>query len=303
MQETIKEKDIVSWLAGFYDAEGCVRINKSVRKKEYTTYRPVIVLNNTDMETMDYCVLLLKEFDINMYVRDSAPTTSRKKIRFIEVSRITKVIELCNLLLPYSLNKYDELVLLKKFCESRQKRFLQNNTTNKKLPYNSFEISLYEKLRKYKAHKKGRKCLTYKPIFSDTKNEISWSWLAGYTDGDGSFSINKRGTSSYCIGTTHPIVSMKLMEFFHDNNLGFYFYSKLPSANHLKMCKLRMYTYFINEPTDIIYIIRHLKRYLVTKYGIAELLLEYCDLRSKRKGKWRNEYEKSFVTKAKQLNL
>lgn len=302
MQETIEE-NIISWLAGFYDAEGCVRIDKSVRKKGYVTYRPVIILNNTNIETMDFCALFLKNRGINAYIRESHPTTSRKRIRYIEVSRITKIIELCDLLLPYSLNKHDELVLIKQFCKSRQDRFVKNEIANKKMPYNNFEVSLYEKLVRYKAHKKGNSCLSYEPIYSDTNNNITWSWLAGYTDGDGSFSVNEQGSPSYCIGTTNPTVSIKLAEFFHKHHLNFYFYSKLPSANHLKTCKLRMCSYFINDLTDILYIVRHLKPYLISKCDVGNTMLEYCELRSRRKGLWRTEHEKSFVESVCKLNL
>lgn len=303
MQETIKMIDVISWLSGFYDAEGCVRINKSVRKNGYTTYRPVITLNNTDIETMDYCVLLLKKHDISGHVRESLPTTPRQKIKYLEISRITKIIALCDLLLPFLITKYDEFLLLKQFCVSRRDRFLENGIKNSKLPYNDYEISLYEKLIKYKAHKKGRKCLSYTPIYSESPNNITWSWFAGYTDGDGSLSINKRGSSSYCIGTTNPATSDKLDKFFRDNYIDFYFYSNLPAKNHLSSCKLRMFKYFVNDPSNILKILRHIKYYTISKLRIVELMIEYCELRSVNKGKWRTEYEKGFVKRMQLMTL
>jgi len=302
MQETIEEKEIICWMAGFYDAEGCFRINKSVRKNNYITYSPRAIINNTDIDTIDYIrMLLLGKYGINCYVRDSSPTTIRRTVRYIEVSRITKVIELCDLLLPYIIGKYDELVLLKNFCISRRDRFIENGIKNNKLDYTPFEKNLYDQLVDYKAHKKGRKCLEFKPIVTPSPNNISWCWLAGYTDGDGSFSINKKGSASYCVATTNPNVDEKLNDFFLRNNISFYHSSQLPSKNHLVTCKKRIFKYFVHDTKDILTIINNIKKYLISKDKMADVMLEYCNNRLDRKGKWRTNYEKEFVGKLGQL--
>lgn len=295
MQETIEEKDIIKWLSGFYDAEGCFRVNKQIRKK-YVSYSPRVLINNTDLDTMEYIIsLLLNKYNINGHVRTTEPTTNRKVIRYLEIGRITKVMALCDLLIPYSIVKYDEVMLLKDFCISRYSRFVDNNIKNGKLFYNDYEIYLYHKLIEYKAHKKGRSCLSYCPIYPNIPNDISWQWLAGYTDGDGSFSINKAGTASYCLATSNPTASDKLKAFFIRNGIKFYFDSQLPAKNHLSTCKRRIFKFFINDVVDIMYVISNIQKYLITKYTIAELMYEYCDIRKSRKGKWRTEYEKSFV--------
>lgn len=301
MQETIEEKDIIKWLAGFYDAEGCFRVNKQ-NKKKYTSYSPRAILNNTDLDTMEYIIsLLLNKYHINGHVRTTKPTTNRNVIRSLEIGRITKLVELCDLLLPYVVVKHDEVLLLKDFCSSRYTRFVENDIKNGQMPYNDYEVSLYHKLVEYKAHKKGRKCLSYKPIYSNIPNGINWPWLAGYTDGDGSFSINKGGTASYCLATSNPSASDKLKSFFDVNSIRFYFDSQLPSKNHLSTCKRRIFRFFINDVVDIMYIIDNIQKYLVSKYETAKLMYEYCDIRKDRKGKWRTEYEKSFVYRMAKL--
>lgn len=301
MQETIKEKEIISWMAGFFDAEGCFRVNKSVRKNNYITYSPRAILNNTDLDTMNYLILLLKKYGINCYVRDSTPTTNRSITRYIEVCRITKIVELCDLLLPHAIVKYDEIQLLKDFCISRSSRFIESGLKNKKLSYNEYERSLYDKLVEHKAHKKGRKCLSFNPIYSELPNSVTWSWFAGYTDGDGSFSINKRGSVSYCVATSNPTTDKKLNNFFVDNGISFYHDSQLPSRNHLNICKKRIFRYFVNDVEDILRIINNTKKYLIAKLEIACLMEEYCNLRLFRKGKWRTDYEKGFVGKMSKL--
>jgi hypothetical protein len=302
MQETIDEKDIISWAAGFFDAEGCFRVNRCIRKNNYITYSPRAIINNTDLSTMDYIIdLLLNKYKINAHIRDSKPTTNRNVIRYMEIGRITKIIDLCNLLLPYSIVKYDDIRLLKEFCLSRYNRFTDNNIKNNKLEYSSFEVGLYNKLIEYKAHKKGRKCLEFVPIYSNIPNNVSWSWLAGYTDGDGSFSINKRGTASYCLATSNPTAASKMEDFFNEKKLSFYSDSLLPSKNHLKTCKKRIFRYFLNDINDIINIIHNMKKYLISKSDAAALMLEYCELRKDRKGAWRTEYEKSFVSRMSKL--
>lgn len=302
MQETIREEEIISWMAGFFDAEGCFRINKSIRKNNYITYSPRIMLNNTDLDTMDYLIsLLLKKYGINCYVRNNRPTTNRNIIRYIEISRITKVTELCDLLLPHAIVKYDEIKLLKDFCVSRSSRFMASGLKNKKLSYNDYERNLYDKLIEYKAHKKGRKCLLFNPIYSELPNNVTWSWFAGYTDGDGSFSINKRGSASYCVATSNPTADKKLNNFFVNNEILFYHDSYLPSRNHLSICKRRIFRYFVNDTSDILKIISNTKKYLITKFEIACLMEKYCNLRLHRKGKWRTIYEKEFVNKMSKL--
>jgi hypothetical protein len=298
MQETITDKDIIKWMAGFYDAEGCFRINRYKKKGNNIYYSPKVIINNTDLDTMDYIVnILIDRYGINGYVRSNKPTTNRNIIKYLEIGRITKVIDICELLIPYSIVKYDEIKLLIDFCVSRRDRFIHNNINNGKLPYNDYEINLYSKIVEYKAHKKGRKCLSYEPIYPYIPNDISWQWLAGYTDGDGSFSINKRGSTSYCLATSNPSASEKLKDFFNSKKLSFYFDSNLPSKNHLTTCKRRIFRFFINDPSDICYIIDNTIKYLVTKYEIANVMYEYCNIRKDRKGKWRNDYEKSFINK------
>lgn len=303
MQETVKENDIISWFAGFFDAEGCARIKRCIRKGGYTTYTPTVIINNTDLETIDFCDMFLRNRSINTYVRISRPTTNRKPIGYIEVNRITKIIDFCNLLLPYSINKHDELLLLKQFCESRQKRFISNGIKNKQLPYNEFEILLYDKSKLYKAHKKGRSCLSYVPMFINTPNNITNSWLAGYIDGDGSFNINKRGSASFDVATTNPTTANLLSEFFVSNNISYYYYSRLPGKNHLQCCKLRIHKYFVHDTGDINKIIRMIRKYLVSKFDISEIMYEYCDLRGKNKHKNRTEYELELGQKIKNMTL
>jgi hypothetical protein len=301
MQETITEKNIIEWIAGFYDAEGCFRISKQNRKK-YISYSPRAIINNTDLDTMEYIIsTLVNKYGINGHVRNSNPTTNRNAVKYLEIGRITKVIDLCELLLPYSIVKYDEVKLLQEFCISRRDRFIRYNIKNFKLPYSNYEISLYESMAEFKAHKKGRKCLSYIPIYPEIRNEITWPWLAGYTDGDGSFSINKRGTASYCLATSNPTASDMLKAFFIDKNISFYFDSQLPSKNHLSTCKRRIFRFFINNVEDILYIIKNTGKYLVSKYDTAQLMQEYCELRKDRKGKWRTEYENLFVGRMAKL--
>lgn len=303
MQETVKEADIISWFAGFFDAEGCARIKRSIRKNGYTTYTPVVVANNTDFETIDFCATFLRNMNINTYVRISTPTTNRKPIKYVEVNRITKIIDFCDLLLPYSINKHDELLLLKQFCESRQKRFIDSGSRNKQVPYNEFEVSLYDKIKVYKAHKKGKSCLSYVPMFINTSNNITNSWLAGYIDGDGSFNINKRGSASFDVATTNPTTANLLSKFFVSNNISYYYYSRLPGKNHLQCCKLRIHKYFVHDTNDINKIIRMIRKYLVSKFDISEIMYEYCNLRSGNKYKNRTEYELKLGQKIKNMTL
>lgn len=303
MQETVKENDIISWFAGFFDAEGCARIKRCVRKGGYTTYTPCIIINNTDLETIDFCDVFLRNRDINTYVRTSKPTTNRKPTKYVEVNRITKIIDFCNLLLPYSINKHDELLLLKQFCESRQERFISCGSKNKQVPYNEFEISLYNKNKEYKAHKKGKACLSYVPMFINTSNTITNSWLAGYIDGDGSFCVNKRGSASFDVSTTNPTTANLLSEFFISNNISYYYYSRLPGVNHLQCCKLRIHKYFVHDTSDINKVIRMVRKYLVSKFDISEVMYEYCSLRNENKHKNRTDYELELGYKIRSMTL
>lgn len=286
MQGTLFER----WLSGFYDAEGCIRINRSIRSS-FISYSPRIIINNTDFSVIERIVAFLLENDINCYVRTDVATTNRKPKKTIEVGRISKVLILSDILLRGSITKSNELKIIREFCESRSSFGV---VKGKRQPYSEKEIEMYSDLVRYKAHKKGRVCLTYEPFDLEGINEVDPVWFAGFSDGDGSFNINKAGTPSYCVGCTNLRTINSIKNFLFLNGINYYYKTELPGRNHLPTCKLRMHTLFVNNPEDIIKLIDIIGPFLISKKEKSSVIYEYCLSRKQRKGKNRNNYEISL---------
>lgn len=293
MQGTLFER----WLSGFYDAEGCIRINRSIRSN-FTSYSPRIIVNNTDFPIIERIVSFLLENDINCYVKTDVVTTNRKPKKTIEVNRISKVLSLSDILLKSSITKSNELRIIKEFCESR---ISLGAVKGKKTPYTEKEMNMYSDLVRYKAHKKGRVCLTYEPFDREGINDIDPVWLAGFSDGDGSFNINKAGTPSYCVGCTDLRTINSIKNFLSLNGIDYYYKTGLPGRNHLPTCKLRMHTLFINNPVSIIKLIDIIGPFLISKKEKSSIIYEYCLSRKERKNKNRNNYEINLSEKLHRL--
>lgn len=294
--ETIMQgtENIVKWLAGFYDAEGCVRIKKCCRSK-HTSYTPSIIINNTNIEVMDFIDTFLNEVGINTYVRCIKPIGNRKLTKYIEINRMSDIIQFVDLIVHYSINKYNELLLIKEFSMSRTERLRELTTKNNQLYYNDNEVDIFNKIKIYKAHKKGEACLTYKQVICDVPNEVTWEWLAGYIDGDGSFNLNSGGTLAFCLGTTNCNTSSKLKKFFDSCEIEYNYYDTFSTKNHLPCCEMRMYKYFVSNLDSLLVIARNIESFVIMKKRTVILAIEYATLRLSNKGKRRTTYEKDFI--------
>jgi len=111
----------LSWLAGFYDGEGYlgITINKS---KGYDRLAPQIDLVNTDIETIDYAVDILKDFGISVYQwaadypQHNPKAKPKKQIR---IARMKQVRAFTDLLTPFLVTKLPQAILLSEFVNSR----------------------------------------------------------------------------------------------------------------------------------------------------------------------------------------
>jgi hypothetical protein len=59
----------------------------------------------------------------------------------------------------------------------------------------------------------------------------------------------------------------------------------------------------VHDTNDINKIIRMIRKYLVSKFDISEIMYEYCNLRSGNKYKNRTEYELKLGQKIKNMTL
>jgi len=297
MQET---SFMLKWLSGFFDAEGCVRVNKSVNGN-CTAYSPRLCVVNTDFYVIEYVVSFLSSLGINCYVQERKVTGNRKPIKVIEINRITKVFDLCMLLLNHSITKSKELGILLHFCYSRINKF-EGNVRSKKEPYSLEEIKFYKDLIEYKAHKKGKRCLSYEPLDLELVYPIEVEWLAGFLDGDGLLNINLVGTPSLSFGTTHPATFNSIKNFFDMKNIFYYKSSVLPAKNHLESCKLRCSSLFVNTPVDIIKVLDFIEPFLFSKKNQAKILRRFCNTRKNNKYQRLSADEKLLIQEITKLN-
>ena len=193
-------------------------------------------------------------------------------------------MDFSNLVLPFSITKKSELILISKFCESRINKF-DGFIRPAKIPYDEVEISLYDDLLFYKAHKKGKRCLSYTVIEKSTCYNLDKAWFGGYIDGDGSFSLNRAGSPSFCVSSTSYPTYNTIVKFLAGEKIEHQYYSILPAKNHLPNCKLRVHKICVNKTYDILKILDIVEPNLITKVKQASVMRTFCNSRVNRKGK------------------
>lgn len=291
MQETFLPQ-FAEWLSGFFDAEGCALITRYRKKNGTISYSPRISIKSTDFYSIELIIDFLLANDINCYVRTSS-LVMRKPIKSIEISRFTKILKFCNLILQYSITKKEELELLKSFCELRLENFGK--------PHTATENLIFDKICSYKAHKKGKKCLSHIPE-SVGCSVMSLPWLAGFWDGDGSFNIGVKGTPSCSVGCTHLPTINSIRSLLDANNIFYYYNAQLNNRNHLPDCKRRVHKLFVNKPLDILKVLDLIQEFLVLRKQQASIIRNFCMMRSVRKYQYLTQGEKQLICELKNLN-
>jgi len=138
----MKRDTSIIWLAGFIDADGCIRLSKGWKnKKGQYSLVPQITVHNTCFRTMEHIVDILEtDFQIFFKKRNSDKHSEMVNINIMGIKRIYPFLVR---ILPYLVTKKMEGELLKKFMDKRL-----SGTHNR--PYDNEEYKIYFALKHIK---------------------------------------------------------------------------------------------------------------------------------------------------------
>jgi hypothetical protein len=116
----VRDTDI-AWLAGVFDGEGCVRVQRSKRRGGRCVFSIVLTLANTSTDLVDRYLTILRGLGLTPNV-DLATKYTKRPIFYVKVARKNEALALARSLAPYATSKRSELrmaiLYLERACES-----------------------------------------------------------------------------------------------------------------------------------------------------------------------------------------
>ncbi len=167
-----QQENLLWWLGGIIDGEGCITINHhrlhQHTSKETLLFSPTIIIVNTNKVLIDKCQEILRMVNIPFYMAYHPSKQIEHKEKWsIVITGIKRCIRALNILSQYLIGKKEEAYLVKRFCEGRlAKNGIQNQQNGRNCTYSTedFEIilrvaeihnrnlqRLYAEIRQYKA--------------------------------------------------------------------------------------------------------------------------------------------------------
>ncbi len=287
-------KDL-KWLGGLIDSDGCASISMNRRKNDRIVYTPTVTITNKNRVIIEVVHNLLIDYGINHHIK---PNGSCKNI---VISRPTVIVDFCALMYGNIIVKINEFSLLNTFCLNRIDN-VNRSGCNWKATYTDTEINLAKELRKLNANHYGE-CVEYgitdNFIGHDSLMLFSLSWLSGFIDGDGCFTINKmkRPSGKYQyqpmvhIVTGSPLAKNIILVFLDRYNVNYYLKKSLPGKKHKANCRSKKFEFYIGSLGDCILMSELVSGKLYGKKERCLKLVEFCKSRLSRKNKPYNIYE------------
>ncbi|MCZ7478935.1 hypothetical protein [Micromonospora sp. WMMC273] len=145
----------LAWLAGLWDGEGSVGINRNHRRganSEGFNVFPQVQIQMTHFPTIDRVVDLIKSMGCQVVSYHWAEKQAHhKRACGLRITRTGYVLTMATALLPYSVTKVEQWTLVKEFCELRiARQGLGSHGQLKRggrqgwwVPYSEREIELY----------------------------------------------------------------------------------------------------------------------------------------------------------------
>lgn len=109
----------LAYIAGFLDGEGHVSISYN-KSRGYPRLHPIICFTNTNVRVLDWIVDKLEKIEISYYRQTyKRQSTDHKPRHVVEVKRTNAIYRLSVLLLPYSVIKTYQLVIIAEYAGRR----------------------------------------------------------------------------------------------------------------------------------------------------------------------------------------
>ncbi len=133
----------IGWIAGFFDGEGYIGLWKRTDKRQphyKDTYRPSVVIANTDKKTIDYLSEQLKSFNVTHYIKYRPSKKGWRESWVVEVNGFERIKKFIDLISEYTVTKKEQVALVKEFLNRR-------SAVYKNVPYIERDHEIYEQLK------------------------------------------------------------------------------------------------------------------------------------------------------------
>lgn len=132
----------IGWIAGFFDGEGYIGLWKRTdhRVGYKDTYRPSVVISNTDEKTITYLSEQLKLFQIAHYVKYRPSRKTWRPSWVVEINGFERLKKFIDFIGEYSITKKGQIDLVKEFLDRR-------SAVHKNVPYIERDHEIYEQLK------------------------------------------------------------------------------------------------------------------------------------------------------------
>lgn len=113
----------IAWLAGVFDGEGCVHVQRFRRKNGRVTYSVILTLANTSSPLVERYISILRGLGVAPMI-DFATKYTKRPIWYVKLQRKKDALVIAKAILPHSTAKHGELQMaiwyLERSCKTRQ---------------------------------------------------------------------------------------------------------------------------------------------------------------------------------------
>lgn len=307
-QETLIIND--NYFAGLIDSDFGVYITNNTYKGK-TQLQPRIRFVNTRFDLVEVCSKKLLNKNINHHVGTYGSTVNKPHKR-LTIQRLVKCVEFVDLWKSFSIVRRPQLELLRDFCVDRMIYVEECGWKNKNTPYTNEQKDIYKSI--YNLN------LNYN--YDTSNRNYTYSWLAGFIDGDGSifFTVTNRkckyrkkdgSVKEYNYVKVFPVIKITTESDTARNNvkemydkLGLRYYEEIIKSKASKKLgknkKKCYYTIIVKEFKDLLILIDKLDSKLIAKQKQLEIMREYINI--KMKYNRNTDYLFSLVDKVRELN-
>lgn len=194
------------WLAGFLDADGYLGMTYNSKYKDPSKlFSPEVVFYNNNLLIVDKIVELLEKYDIYFYRYDRS-----NGVVDVHIRRLPQILKLLQYVGPYLIGKREPSYYLQELCIYRLQTSRCREDYNIIL-YNSylaFTRTISSRVKNHSQFDSYGSLLFDNSFVNDLDYNNMLPWIAGFLDGDGSFSISKlkRGKNRHLVHY-YPVVN------------------------------------------------------------------------------------------------